>query len=194
MPYNNPRKHTMKFKRFNRDGGLLVALSPKEGQLPAASSAPASPPVFQLKRILVPMDFSTCSEKALAYAVPFAKQFGAELTLLHVVQPYPPVPGMAPLDGELIPDLEKRLEVIRSTVDAEVPSEAMLLRGDPHLEIAKAAEKFGADLIILSTHGRTGLAHVLLGSTAERVVRHAGCPVLVLREHQRDFINTNDRV
>ena len=90
----------MKFKPTNKPGGVVVELGPKEAQLPVTSAEreTAALPVFKLKKILVPVDFSDCSNKALQYAIPFAKQFDAELTLLHVVQPYLPVPEI-PCDG-----------------------------------------------------------------------------------------------
>ena len=85
---------------------------------------------------------------------------------------------------------KKELETLQRTVADNVSSETALRQGSPYVEIIKAAKELGIDLIILATHGRTGLAHVFLGSTAERVVRHAGCPVLVVRESERDFVPT----
>jgi len=97
---------------------------------------------------------------------------------------------MSTVDAELVQAAKSELHTLRRTVDDEVPSEAVLRVGNPHVEIIEAAEELGIDLIILSTHGRTGLAHVFLGSTAERVVRHAGCPVLIVREHEHEFVAT----
>ncbi len=97
---------------------------------------------------------------------------------------------MSTVDAELVQAAKSELQTLRRTVDEEVPSEAVLRVGNPHVEIIEAAEELGIDLIILSTHGRTGLAHVFLGSTAERVVRHAGCPVLIVREHEHEFVAT----
>lgn len=161
---------------------------PQEAPVALTSQdASGAAPAFGLKRILVPVDFSPCSEKALAYAVPFARQFGAELTLLHVVQPYPPIAEMGPVDTDVVQEAKQDLEKLRAQVG--IPPACSLLRvGDPDLEILDAAKTLGIDLIILSTHGRTGLGHLLLGSTTEKVVRHAPCPVLVVREHERDFI------
>jgi universal stress protein A len=186
----------MKFKPINPSGGLVVELSPKEAQLPAASTPPATAPlpIFRLKNILVPVDFSDCSKKALQYAIPLARQFGAEITLLHVVQPYLPVPETGAVDVELVQvtmrdEGEKELEALRQGLAGVVPSRTVLRVGNPHVEIIDVAKQLESDLIIVSTHGRTGLAHVFLGSTAERVVRHAGCPVLVVREREREFVN-----
>ena len=68
-----------------------------------------------------------------------------------------------------------------------MPFNAVVREGEPHSEIVAAAEELATDLIVLSTHGRTGIAHVFLGSTAEKVVRHAGCPVLIVREREHEF-------
>lgn len=143
---------------------------------------------FRLRKILVPVDFSACSEKALKYAITFARQFGAELALLHVVHPYPPMPEMGPVDVESLMDAHEQMESFQRTVGKVVPCKTSVRTGIAHSEIIATAKELGADLIVISTHGRTGLEHVLLGSTAEKVVRHAGCPVLVVRQHQHEFI------
>jgi len=183
----------MKFKPNNKPGGVIVELGPKEAQLPGTTSSPVVLPAFKLKKILVPVDFSACSNKALQYAIPFARQFDAELTLLHVVQPFVAVPEMPSVDAALVQKQmresgKKQLEALQQTIDAEIPSSTLLRMGNPHVEIINAAKESGIDLIILSTHGRTGLAHVFLGSNAERVVRHAGCPVLIVREQEHEFV------
>ncbi|MBI3849938.1 MAG: universal stress protein [Verrucomicrobia bacterium] len=187
----------MKFKPTTKSGGVLVELGPKEAQLPVTSAEKetAALPVFKLKKILVPVDFSDCSNKALHYAIPFARQFDAELILLHVVQPYVPVPEMPTIDIGLLQSQmrgsgEKELKTLQRKVAGEVSSEIAVRVGTPYMEIIKAVKELDVDLVILATHGRTGLAHVFLGSTAERVVRHAGCPVLVVRERERDFVAT----
>ena len=152
-------------------------------------------PVFQLKRILVPVDFSKCSLKALQYAIPFARQFGAELTLLHVISP-----AVVLQTSELAPQgiseataaAKEGLEELRKTVGPEIASRSLVRNGSPHIAIIDAAKELDIDLIILSTHGSTGLRHVLLGSTVEKVVRRAGCPVLIVREHEHEFIYVAD--
>ena len=185
----------MKFKPSNHGAGVVVELGPRESQLPAETATPGAPagPVFKLKQILVPVDFSKCSEKALAYAIPFARQFGAELTLLYVLEPYLPVPEMAATDVEAMQlqarkGCQQALAKIHESVPAGLVSKAELRLGNAPYEIVQAAKAFGTDLIILSTHGRTGLRHVFLGSTAERVVRHACCPVLVERGEEHEFV------
>jgi nucleotide-binding universal stress UspA family protein len=150
------------------------------------------PLMLHLSNILVPLDLSEMSLKALRYAVPFAQQFGAKLTLLHVAEmstyipelPYPP-----PLPPHQTSELKKELKKI---CEAYVPSEVqtqLLVRHDfaPDAIVA-LARKSKVDLIIVSTHGRTGLKHVFLGSVAEKIVRHAPCPVLVVREKEHDFV------
>ena len=180
----------MKIKPSDRAGGVVVELGPKEKQIPSdAPVRPDSPlPALQLKKILVPIDFSQCSKKALQYAIPFAEQFGAELVLLHMVQHYPQLTDALPAPVESPEDDEKELEVLRSSIGDTVRSRAVVRMGDARIGIVGAAEEFGIDLIILSTHGRTGLDRVLLGSTAEKVVRHAHCPVLIVREDEHEFV------
>lgn len=182
----------MKFKPAPGTRSVLVELGPGETQLPAAAPNPAAPAlsVFKLKKILVPLDFSDCSKKALQYAAPFAKQFGAELILLHVIQPYPQIPEMASVDVDSIQDSRAELAKLGDSVDASIAVSTLVQTGDPPRAIAQAANDLRADLVILSTHGYTGLSHVLLGSTAERVVRHAPCPVLVVRQCEHEFVDT----
>jgi universal stress protein A len=175
----------MKFKPTKRAGGVLVELGPREQQLPSKPEN-VVPPLFRLKKILVPVDFSDCSEKAFQYAAAFARQFGADLTLLFVVQPYPPTLEMGEIDP--IGEVTEELEGLRRKVPSSVRAGTVLRRGEPAFEIVKAARELGVDLIIISTHGRAGVARVLMGSTAEKVVRHSGCPVLVVREHEHEFL------
>jgi len=160
--------------------------------LDAAAGVEAGETTASLKidHILVPLDFSIHSQRALQHAVLFAQQFDATLTLLHVVEPvvYPAEFGYAPvaidtLNRSSVTTAQERLvEFIDKKVPAEVRSEMLVKAGSAFDEITRTAREIGADLIIVSTHGYTGLKHVLLGSTAERVVRHAPCPVLVLRQ------------
>lgn len=181
----------MKIKPTSKTGGVLVELGPQESQLPSPSFSPEVLPAFRLKKILVPVDFSDCSKKALQYAIPFARQFGADLKLLHVVEPYPAVPEMSPYDFDNIADGKAQLEALRQALGDAVPASTSLRAGMPHMEIAEAAREFGIDLIILSTHGRKGLSRMVLGSTAEKVVRRAPCPVLIVRESEREFVPVN---
>ena len=182
------RPSLMKFKRNDRSGGVAIELAPKESRLPEFFVQAAKPSLFRIRKILVPVDFSEGSKKALAYAVCFARQFDAELALLHVVQPYPLMPEMPQVDIETVEDARKELKLLRLTLGDAAKATSLVRTGTPHNEIARVAQELGADLIIIGTHGHTGLTRVLLGSTAERVVRHAACPVLVVREKEREFL------
>lgn len=152
---------------------------------------------IELKRICVPIDFSEESEHALRYALTFAEQFKAELHLLHVVQdivPTVPEPGLAILPtDEIVRSLEKGAEEgLASLPSAEWAGKIGIVRavrhGVPFHEISQYAKQADIDLLVIATHGRTGLAHFLLGSVAERVVRSSPCPVLTVRHPEHEFI------
>lgn len=151
-------------------------------------------PVFTLKRILVTTDFSDESRKAFRYAVAFAEQFGAALDVVSIVEPGPIMSGpeMSPIAMDPSATRESTKQKLGVWIAGEVPSTvqatALVREGKPFLEIAAVAQERGSDLIVISTHGYSGLMHVLLGSTAEQVVRHAPCPVLVVRQHEHDFL------
>ena len=176
----------MKAKPISKRGGVVLELGAKETQLPSET-------LFQLKRILVPTDFSECSEKAVAYAVPFAKQFGAELVIAYVVQAYVPVPEMMALDSTglltgMRNNAQRELDKLRLRFSEDVKVKTLLRVGNPAKEIVSAADDINADLILLSTHGRTGVGRVFLGSVAEQVTRYARCPVLTVREREHEFV------
>lgn len=179
----------MKIKPTSSPGRVVIELSPSEHNLPDPS-----PAAFRIRRIVVPLDFSICSEKALAYAVPFAKQFQATLCLVHVEEACYAAPELIALS---LQEYEKtaRVEaagwlerVRREKVGHQVPAEIIVRQGDAVREIVAVASAKEAELIIIATHGRTGLEHVWMGSTAEKVVRLAPCPVLIVREHEREFV------
>jgi nucleotide-binding universal stress UspA family protein len=153
--------------------------------------------MIKLDRILVPTDLSEFSKHALRYGCEFANRFNAELHLLTVVQDVVamvPEPGMAfPAPGEYLQELQ---QASRKALD-ELPDPALLRGatvvrdvrvGTPFLEIVRYAKESAIDLIVIGTHGRSGLAHVLLGSTAEKIVRKAPCPVLTVRPEGHDFV------
>lgn len=147
-------------------------------------------PQFQLKRILLPVDFSGTSRKALAYAVSFAKQFNADVLLLHVIEPALTTPQMETIPARAF-GREHREDCAEELMawqrEFQPVAAAVVREGTPYREIVAFARENGIDLIILGTQGLTGLAHIF-GSTAERVVRQAPCPVLVVRQHERDFV------
>ena len=152
----------------------------------AARSNTANLPV-RIKSILVPIDFSQPSRKTLDFAAGFARQFKAKLTVVYVVEPVAPDFAAAfPLmmeNDEMIAAARKKLEaLLRASQVPRGAVQSILVRsGRSFHEITEAARTRKVDLIIISTHGYTGLKHVLLGSTTERVVREAPCPVLVVR-------------
>ena len=172
----------MRIKSTSKNGGVLVELGPRETRVPAQIAVAS--PLFNLKHILVPLDFSDCSKYALQYAASLARQFGAELQLLHVIEPYPPIPEMYPIDVETVQDSKAELDALRRGVGEGVRSTVRLCTGAPHAEITQAARELKSDLIVIATHGRKGITRMFLGSTTEKIVRQAPCPVLVVREIQ----------
>ena len=148
-----------------------------------------------IKKILVPIDFSDYSKSALKYAVNFCKNFNAEMILIYVVEPviYPPdfsmgqiaIPSVnAEWDERARQELDK---LAKEEIPDNVPVKTIIKTGKPFLEIIENAGELDVDLIIIATHGRTGVEHILFGSTAEKVVRKAPCPVLTLREPIKGF-------
>ena len=154
------------------------------------------PAAIQLKRILVPIDFSAPSQQALRYALRFAEQFRAEVTLLHVVEKtavgsgFADVPSGLAYSDEQLSTAEKNLRALSASSQAAgSPTISSTVRtGLPAHEIVEVAKESDTDLIVIATHGYTGWKHFCIGSTAERVVRTAPCPVFVVREKEHDFI------
>jgi nucleotide-binding universal stress UspA family protein len=145
-------------------------------------------PMLKVKRILVPVDFSKVSKRAIRYATALARQFSAELSLLHVVEhlAIDRILGLAQSAEALAASMKQarvELEAVAARVDeaSEVSATATIRDGTPFREICDTAKRVGADLIVLTTRGQGGMTRVVLGSTAERVVRHAPCPVLAVR-------------
>ncbi|MBE0545549.1 MAG: universal stress protein [Verrucomicrobia bacterium] len=140
----------------------------------------------RIRRILAPVDFSPPSLEALRYAVEFAGAFDADLTVFHAVLSLPPPRRLAAFARGLeVEALKQAREDLTALVKAEVrgavPVSTKIAAGIPRDAIVQVAGRLKADLIIVATHGRTGLERWMMGSTAERVVRHAPCPVLVMR-------------
>lgn len=139
------------------------------------------------KKIVFPTDFSHCSDAALTYATVFARALDGTLLIVHAEEPAVAYGGGEMYYGLLEPDhteLQRMLAEIKPA-DASVPFEHRLLSGvgDPATQIVQFAEKEAADLIVLGTHGRTGLKRVFMGSIAEAIIRRAPCPVLVMKQH-----------
>ncbi len=149
----------------------------------------------QIKKILVPIDFSDYSKNALKYATQFAKQFNAKIYLIYVVEPmiYPADFSMGQVaipstDIDLHSRAEEELKKLsKDIINSNSQVEILIKTGKPFVEIIEAASANDIDLIIIATHGHTGVEHLLFGSTAEKVVRKAPCPVLTLREPVKGF-------
>lgn len=141
------------------------------------------------QRFLVPLDFSEYANQALDYAINLANKLGARLTLLHVIQSLPlggvdmgvtlPYTYIQDLEAEIMDNMNNCLERVTA---AGLEGDIVVVHGVPFHEIIETARTQRVALIIMGTHGRTGLQHVLLGSVAEKVVRLAPCPVLVARQ------------
>ena len=162
-------------------------------ELLAARASTESAPL-KIKKILVALDFSPLSEKAFHYAVRLARQFKAELTLLHILEPIVPLTyeGLA-ID---LPDSTDDANIANKTLKEMAASAraggierttARVGRGLASHELVEIARELDVDLIVIATHGYSGWKHFCIGSTAERVVRAAHCPVFVVREKEHDF-------
>ena len=179
---------------------VLVIREPGSKKKSTAAGGPRHGQSF--KRILVPVDFSECSLKGLFYGKALAKKFGAKLILLHSVHvqyfvtndeyvryDFPEVMRQA----EAI-EREQLHELVAKTDWEGVEVEPSLQIGHVGDQICTRAADYNADLIVTSTHGRTGLKRALLGSTAEYVVRHAPCPVLVVPSYDRTATASGEEV
>jgi nucleotide-binding universal stress UspA family protein len=168
---------------------VLVSRKEKPRRGPRGKSATKS--ILSIDSILVPVDFSESSLTGLNYAIEFAKKFSARLLVLHVVDlgPLLGADTYAPRDSAAseeaaMRDAEQGMsEYLRRVKFGEVPFQTQMIAGGSVQGICQVAAAENVDLIITATHGRTGLTHVLIGSTAEVVVRHAPCPVLVVPSH-----------
>ena len=150
-----------------------------------------------IKKILFATDFSDNSKYALTFALSFTQKYEAKLFILHVIQqPSYPLGMYAEISFDA---MDKFSQSISQAVDKEMQTlrekdlkgissyECMIVHGTPSLEILRTAKEKAVDLIVVGTHGRTGLDHVLFGSTAEKVVRRAPCPVLSVRLPGKEF-------
>jgi nucleotide-binding universal stress UspA family protein len=154
--------------------------------------------MIDLHRILVPTDFSKFSQVALSYASALAEKFEAELYLLHIVQDLavfiPDMITVAPPPG---PTVEQMTKAVQDAFDRLIKDSQLgrfkvhreVREGTPFYEIVRYAKEQSIDLIIMGTHGHTGLTHMLLGSVTEKVVRKAPCPVLTVRHPEHEFVH-----
>lgn len=147
--------------------------------------------MMQIRSILLPTDFSECANYALSYSAELARIFGARIICVNVIEPVVPTVGYTGMAEPLpIADISEQLE---DSAERELPKiagcdecagldiEEVIVHGEASSEIVRVARERGVDLIVISSHGRTGLGRILFGSTAEAVVRHATCPVLVVK-------------
>jgi nucleotide-binding universal stress UspA family protein len=168
-------------------------MSPKKVQpkrkIPARKANRVRQLSINIQRILVPIDFSEHSKNALKYAISFAQKFKASIDLIYVVEP-----TIYPADfsfGQIgFPNVEEELRtrggnelknLVKKEIAGNVVSRKVVRTGKPFYEINQYAIEENISLIIIATHGHTGMEHILFGSTAEKVVRKAPCPVLVVR-------------
>lgn len=148
---------------------------------------------MEIKRILFPTDFAEGAMNALPYAVDMARHYGAKLYMIHVIYDLIAVSGLHiphvsvdEIYKEMATAAKKKLEEFGEIERRDVKNiEYAILRGVPYEEILKFVDKNNIDMIVIGTHGRKGLDRVLFGSTAERVVRNAPCPVLTVREPKK---------
>jgi nucleotide-binding universal stress UspA family protein len=155
-------------------------------ELKASGIMKTSQPL-SLRRILVPIDFSKNARRALHFAIPLATQFGARITLLHVVESivYPTEMAIMVTNERFALNASRKHldELTRKLIPEKLRGKILVRGGQPYFEIAQIAREMKADLIVVTTHGYTGIKRVLLGGTAERIIRHAPCPVLTVRIH-----------
>ncbi len=153
--------------------------------------------MIRIERILCPVDFSEPSVHALEYAVELGRQWNAEVELLHVLQPVVYGVGSsgtftaleAQVWNEVTQAADQQLKDLAEKVrQRHARTESHLATGVPFVEIVQRARAREVDLIVMGTHGRTGVAHALIGSCAERVVRKAPCPVLTVKHPEHDFV------
>jgi nucleotide-binding universal stress UspA family protein len=147
---------------------------------------------MNVNSILLPTDFSECARRAVPVAAELARLLGARILCLHVVEPVMPAVGWTPTAVGPLPvaDMGEQLE---EAAERELPRfagraefegldvEDVVVHGEAAAEIVRVANERGCGMIIISSHGRTGIGRILFGSTAESVVRHAHCPVLVIK-------------
>jgi nucleotide-binding universal stress UspA family protein len=150
--------------------------------------------MITIKSILCPLDFSDASRNALRYASEFAKSMGSKILLLNIVEPRPMAADMTlnyiPLEEDLEKAAREDLEPIVEELKGKgIEVQADVMIGTPAEVILQQAADFDASLLIMGSHGKTGLSRLLMGSVAEAVVRKAGIPVLIVKAQEKEFIS-----
>lgn len=149
--------------------------------------------MLDIKVIVVPTDFSRRSLRALAYAIGLAEKYEASIKILYVNEPSPQVSDMAwaglderSLRDERLEEARRHMErIVNEQMPADLDAQAEVRNGNAVEEIIRYADNVDADVIVMATHGRSGISHMLMGSTAEQVIRKASCPVLTLKHPMR---------
>jgi len=176
--------------------------SRREGKCPPLSGrgaimGPGRATMIALRQVMVPTDFSEASECALKYGRAFAASFGASLHVVHVVEDFVAWSWAADTYVATLPRIREEVEaeavarlgqLIPPPEAERLQAKVALLAGNPFIEIVRYAREHDIDLIVMGTHGRGPVAHALIGSVAERVVRKAHCPVLTVRHPQHEFV------
>ncbi|NNF59453.1 MAG: universal stress protein, partial [Rhodothermaceae bacterium] len=155
-------------------------------------------PEVEVQRILVPVDFSPHAWLAAAHAKELAALFHARLCLLHVLEVLPPI-GLADLPPQL-PSAQEQADARHALLDLckeaggpEVPVDATVVAGHPTLDVIEVTRQLDIDLLVMATHGRTGLERVLLGSVTERAIQQAPCPVFVVKAFGKSLLRPAER-
>jgi nucleotide-binding universal stress UspA family protein len=170
--------------RFGRGGvETFLAGAQRDEEQASAVEQGKGPTMLQFRLILVPVDFSPASEDALHVARALARDHQARLLLMTVPTPPPPAREVFVPEvelAELVAEVRGKLTTLAAAVN-DLPVELRVIAGEPGPAIVQAAQEAQADLIVMGTHGRSGLARLLMGSVAEYVLRHAPCPVLTIK-------------
>lgn len=182
------KKHLQLSNRLAAPSRRKAQTKKDETRSPRRAGAPANNDSVELKTILVPVDFSPGALHALNFAVSLARSLGASIVLVHVMDS---IYASGRFDSRRLRSLRaeaheesKRLlaGLAKCRVRPHVPARHHLLKGTPSAKIVETASRTGADLIVMGSEGRTGVKRFLVGSVAEKVIRHARCPVLVVRD------------
>ena len=151
--------------------------------------------MIAIKRILIPTDFSETSSAAIEYAIDLAGRYQASLHLLHVIEKRAvPPEAEFPLgifEGQTV-TRERLVGLLTPVQRTAFRADFAVVIGSPSVEIARYAKAHEIDLIVMGTHGRSGVSHLLMGSVAEKVVRKAPCPVLTVRHPEHEFIQPEE--
>jgi len=150
--------------------------------------------MISIQGVMVPVDFSKESILAAKFGASLAEEYKTKLYVLHVMEPVHPslrgyIVDFEQFQQRMIAQAKEDLEnVIPKAVKDRIPVEFILEIGHPSYLIVEKAKELGVDVVVIATHGRTGLSHVLLGSVAEKVIRHAPCPVFVIRNPKDKYV------